>query len=406
MLNSLKENGLIAQCSNYEKLDQLLTTQKLTLYCGFDPTSNSLTVGNLLALVFLKRFLKEGHRVIVLLGGATAQIGDPTGRNSSRPILSEEELKQNLQNIQSQIEYILGDKITIVNNVSFYETNPITFLKEIGSKFTVNSMLTKDSIKNRLESGGLTLAEMSYGLFQGYDFLKLAQKENCVLQIGGNDQWGNICDGIHLAATFNIEVFGLTFPLLLKSDGAKFGKSSEGNIWLDPTKTTPWNFYQFWINIEDSEIEKIFRMYNFTSSNINILIEAHKQNLEKRLLQTILAQEMTILVHDKTIAQNCFLTSQLLFHNTFDKVKDWQFEILAKTCGSVKQSSLIEMLLSSNLANSKSDARKLIENNAIKINNINAKNLNVSTITWYYQQFAILQKGKKDFRIIRKKQIF
>jgi len=415
----LQQRGLVAQCTDLERLTSLVKNEKITLYCGFDPTAESLTVGNLLALITLKRFANAGHRVIVLIGNLTGMIGDPSGRSADRPVLSEQQVHMNAHHIAIQSANIVGLEFnihdpSIVFNANFYEhMNVLQFMREIGIKFSVNKMLTKDSIDSRLNSGGLTFAEMSYSLFQAADFNFLAQRNDCKLQIGGNDQWGNICSGVELARTNGKEVFGLTFPLVTKKDGTKFGKSSDGAVWLDPKKTTPWDFYQFWINLSDEEAEKIISMFSL-QNNANFLatLKENKEHLPKRHLQNILALEMTVLVHGTVIGMKCERIAKAMFQGEWTGLSREELEQANEVINGEEVTlpertdgkfDVVGALIHTGLATSKTDARKLIDSKGININGFTVTDhvIEKSKFNPYHGEFVVLRKGNKHIRIIK-----
>jgi tyrosyl-tRNA synthetase len=409
IFEELNSRGLIAQCSKPDELSNLLDGEKIRVYCGFDPTSDSLTVGNLLALVTLRRFSLLGHSPIILIGNFTGMIGDPTGRSTERPVLSARDVHINSQKIALQASKIVGNPFQIVFNGSFYEDqNVLTFMRDIGSLFTVNSMMTKDSIQNRLKNGGLTFSEMSYSLFQAADFDFLFNQFGCRLQIGGSDQWGNICAGIELCGKRGHEVFGLTFPLVTKSDGTKFGKSSEGAIWLDSSKTSVWDFFQFWINLPDDNIISLFRMFSLKSEDrMRATIKANAANPSQRIIQRALAFEMTELVHGFTAAERCNNVARGLFSDEWDRLGDSDFELAASISGSIETEgnpiNVVELLVNSGLAESKSDANRLIKSNGVTVNgNIVTKPI-VEDVFFFNGKFVILKKGKKSVRIVKRK---
>ncbi len=404
----IKSRGLVAQVSNEEKLSSLLD-KRIAVYCGFDPTSDSLTVGNLLALVTLKRFSQAGHFPIILIGNFTGMIGDPTGRSADRPQLSAAQVHINSQKIAAQAIKVVGEPFQIVFNGSFYETqNVLQFMRDVGSLFTVNSMLAKDSVQNRLNSGGLTFTEMSYSLFQAADFDFLFQQLGCVLQIGGSDQWGNICAGIELCNKRGHEVFELTFPLVTKSDGTKFGKSSSGAIWLDPKKTSVWDFFQFWVNLPDDNIENLFKMFSLKSDDfVRTIIDGHRRDPSTRMIQFTLAHEMTELVHSLADAYKCLNVSKALFQDDWESLTAEEFELAAEISGVIEaeeNSSVVDLLVSSGLATSKSDANRLIKSNGVTVNGNTVTDPMLKEVTFFHGKFLILKKGKKSVRIVRRKE--
>lgn len=404
----LQSRGLVAQCSDQTKIEELLN-KKIFLYCGFDPTSDSLTVGNLLALVTLKRFSNAGHTPIILIGNFTSMIGDPTGRNSDRPILDSHTVHISSQKIALQSIKIVGQPFQIVFNGSFYETQSVLqFMRDIACNFSVNEILAKDSVQTRLASGGLTFSEMSYSLFQASDFDFLFSKFGCVLQIGGSDQWGNICAGIDLCRKRNHEVFGMTFPLVTKSDGTKFGKSSDGTIWLDPVKTSAWDFFQFWMNLPDDNVEHIFKMFSLKSDDfVNNTLDLHRKDKSGKIAQTALAIEMTELVHSQEDSYRCLNVARAMFQEDWESLTIDEFELASNVLGSVESEgddvSVVSALIQGGLATSKSDANRLIASGGVSINEDAVKEPIVKSPSFFHGKFLILKKGKKSFKVIRKK---
>lgn len=400
----LNSRGLIHQCSN----ELVFRNLKSTVYCGFDPTSDSLTVGNLLALVTLKRFQKAGWRVIPLIGVATAMIGDPSGRNAERPHLDRGEIRRNAISIQRQIEKILGVKPEW--NSHFFEGSvPVPeFFRSVCSCFSVNEMMRRDSVKNRIDSGGMTFAELGYMVFQAFDFLKLFETEGCQVQIGGSDQWGNICSGLDLIKSKHpdAEAIGVTFPLLLKSDGTKFGKSSDGAVWLSAEKTSPWEFFNFWINQSDEDIELLmFKFSNRGMGEIADLVTDHNQFRSARNAQRTLAEEMTEMVHGKKEAERCKRIASAMFDSEWDKLTTEDFEEVAKVVGGltvpVDLVDVVDLLVRTGLAESKSEARRLISGGGVRMSGgVIKESPCLLPKRLYRNQFFVLQKGKKDFRII------
>ena len=325
ILDDLKFRGLINQATNLEGLEKRLKKGKIVLYCGFDPTAQSLHIGNLLPLVTLKRFQRANHQPIFLIGGGTGLIGDPSGKNLERPLSDEELVKQWKKKIVQQVGNIFsGNKnsVIVVDNYEWLSKQKIIyFLRDIGRHFTVPYMLAKESVKNRLNTG-ISFTEFSYMILQAFDFYYLNQNYHCELQIGGSDQWGNITAGIELIKKkTGQEVFGLSLPLVTKADGTKFGKTESGTIWLDSKLTSPYQFYQFWFNTDDKDVEKFLKFYTFlTKDEIKELELKTKKMPEKRLAQKILALETTALVHGKKLAQQSEKISQSLFYDNLENL--------------------------------------------------------------------------------------
>jgi len=298
--------------------DQLL--KPTTAYIGFDPTSDSLHIGSLVPIILLKHLENFGHKPIALIGGATGMIGDPSGKSDERNLISEEDLKKNVDGIEKVLSKFLdfdnGNSL-LVNNLDWMKNfSFIDFVRNVGKRLTVNYMMSKDSVKNRLVDNGMSFTEFTYQLIQGYDFYHLNKHHDCVLQMGGSDQWGNITTGTELVKKMNDDskVFALTCPLITKSDGTKFGKTESGNIWLDSEKTSPYKFYQFWVNTSDSDAEKYIKIFTFKSKEeIDELISDHKKEPYKRLLQKSLADSVTLFVHGQEELDKAILSSSIVF---------------------------------------------------------------------------------------------
>ncbi len=409
-IEELKQRGLVSQITDETKLEKLLNDKK-TVYCGFDPTADSLHVGSLLPLITLLRFKKAGIPVIPLIGGATGMIGDPSGKASERTLNSSETVNSFKESISEQIKSILGDVCVLDNNDWTKNFSIIEFLRDIGKHFSVNSMLSKESVKNRIEreDQGISFTEFSYQLLQSMDFWHLFKSNNCSIQIGGSDQWGNITSGmdlIHKKEGNDCLVAGLTMPLLVKSDGTKFGKSESGAVWLSSDKTSPFNFFQFWLKVSDSDIAKFFKMLSFRSVEEieNILLE--DANRPKPIAQRLLAEELTEIVHGKNALESVIRMTKALFENDFDTMTKEDFLNLKKDgMKSIKPEdfNLANLLVTTNLVKSKRQARELISAGAVLINGIKvsaSEDLNEISVIDFREGFAVLQKGKRDFILI------
>src|SRR5690625_2522071 len=325
IIQDLKNRGLIHQTTDTEGLKEHLSKNQVTLYCGFDPTADSLHIGHLLPITMLKRFQKAGHKPIALIGGGTGMIGDPSGRTSERSLNTTEVVKGYSQKIEKQLEKLLNlkeeENVVIARNNSDWlsDLTIIDFLRDVGKHFTVNYMLAKESVSARIEQG-ISYTEFSYMLLQSYDFLNLYEQENCTLQIGGSDQWGNITAGMEFIRRSredkdeDIKVYGLTVPLITNADGTKFGKTAGGAVWLDPEKTTPYEFYQFWINTDDRDVIKFIKYFTFIEEEeIKFLEEEVKNNPGQREAQKRLAEEMTRDVHSAEALKQAQKISESLF---------------------------------------------------------------------------------------------
>jgi tyrosyl-tRNA synthetase len=303
--------------------ENLLNTEQVTGYCGFDPTADSLHIGNLVPITLLIHFQRAGHKPIALVGGATGMVGDPSGKSDERKLLDAETITQNLEGQKKQLMRFLNfetgsNKAEMVNNYDWFgKFGFLDFIRDVGKHITVNYMMGKDSVKNRLESGGMSFTEFTYQLVQGYDFLHLYNHYNCKLQLGGSDQWGNITTGTELIRRkTGGEAFAITAPLITKSDGTKFGKSEGGNIWLDPAKTSPYRFYQFWLNVADQDAVKFIKIYSLKGKEeIESLIENHSGNEHLRNLQKELAAELTTRVHSVNDLNNAVKATHIFFGN-------------------------------------------------------------------------------------------
>ncbi|HOK34574.1 MAG TPA: tyrosine--tRNA ligase [Candidatus Paceibacterota bacterium] len=408
ILDDLKFRGLINQATNLEGLKKRLKKGKIVLYCGFDPTAQSLHIGNLLPLVTLKRFQRANHQPIFLIGGGTGLIGDPSGKNLERPLSDEELVKQWKKKIVQQVSNIFsGNKnsVIVVDNYEWLSKQKIIyFLRDIGRHFTVPYMLAKESVKNRLNTG-ISFTEFSYMILQAFDFYYLNQNYHCELQIGGSDQWGNITAGIELIKKkTGQEVFGLSLPLVTKADGTKFGKTESGTIWLDPQLTSPYQFYQFWFNTDDKDVEKFLKFYTFlTEDEIKELELKTKKMPEKRLAQKVLALEITALVHGKKLAQQSEKISQSLFYDNLENLSLLDLKTLfqsveIKEIPKKKEILILDFLLVIGACSSKSEARRELENGIIKVNGqkVDLKT-KVNQKMALFGQYFIVQKGKKQY---------
>lgn len=414
-LNDLKQRGLIAQLTNEEKITTQLNNGA-KLYCGFDPTADSLHVGSLLPLITLLRFKKAGHTVMPLIGGATGMIGDPSFKAQERTLNDETTVQSFKVSIIEQIQSIIGhDTHVIDNNDWTADMNVIEFLRDVGKHFSVNAMINRDSVKSRLEreDQGISFTEFSYQLLQSMDFWHLFKNESCSMQLGGSDQWGNITTGIdliHRREGNDAIATGITIPLVTKSDGTKFGKTESGAIWLSAEKTSPFNFFQFWLNVKDSDIEKLFKMFSFRSiEDINSILDADKK-LKKPMAQQLLAEELTLIVHGKTAFESVMRMNNALFNNNFDNLEEVDFIALEKDgmpSLTTNEKSLLELLVVSGLAKSKREGRDFIKSGAVSVNGI--KNVesdfdainNMRVNDFKLSKFAILQRGKRNFTLIK-----
>ena len=369
-LKEFKNRGFFYQCTNEAELSDLLDKEKIKAYIGFDCTAESLHVGSLLQIMCLRLIQKNGHRPIVLLGGGTTRIGDPSGKDKTRKILSEDDIEKNIQNIQNILKKFLDNnnpntKPIFVNNYTWLKSlNYISFLRDIGKHFTINRMLTFDSVKTRLErEQSLSYMEFNYMILQAYDFLELNKNENCILQIGGSDQWGNIINGVELIKRYsNKQAYGLTTPLITLATGAKMGKSENGAIWLDKKLLSAYEYWQFWRNTDDRDVVKFLKI--FTDLENNEIENIKNKNINE--LKILLANESTKMLHGEKAAQNSQQAAKEVFSGNSLGSSSPSVKIKAEDLD--KKISIIDLVILSKLINSKSEIRRLIKGNAVKIN--------------------------------------
>jgi len=369
-LKEFKDRGFFYQCTGDENLSQLLDKEKIRAYIGFDCTAESLHVGSLLQIMCLRLLQKHGHRPIVLLGGGTTRIGDPSGKDKTRTILSEEEIEKNINNIEKILKNFLDDKNPntkpiFVNNYSWLKNlNYISFLRDIGKHFTINKMLSFDSVKTRLErEQSLSYMEFNYMILQAYDFLELNKKENCMLQIGGSDQWGNIVNGVELIKRHsNNHVYGLTTPLITLASGAKMGKTESGAVWLDKKFLSPYDYWQFWRNIDDRDVLKFLKI--FTDISIEEIEKIKDKDINE--LKILLANKTTAMLHGEEEAKNSQVTAKQTFADNVIGNNLPSITIEEKML--VNPINIIDLIAMSELEISKSEIRRLIKGNGIKIN--------------------------------------
>lgn len=422
LIANLQARGMLYQKS--QGIEQFLARGSAKVYLGIDPSGDSLHIGHLVPLLMLAHFQRAGHQPILLIGGATGRIGDPSGRSEERNLLPIATLEKNVQALMQQVSKFLdfdgSNSATLVDNFAWFKRiNFLDFAREIGKHITVNYMLSKDSVSRRMDSErGISFTEFTYQLIQGYDFLHLFQTQACALQIGGADQWGNMLTGIELIRRkCNQEAFVITTPLLTKSNGEKFGKSAQGAIWLDAKKTSPFAFYQFWINVSDEEASRFIKIFTFIPlAEIEELIISHQSQAQNRILQKRLAYEVTKLVHSEEDANWCSHYSQALFQGkdlTFlQQLKTEEVQTILSVLPTHNLNkplpiSLLDLLVDSNISSSKSEARRQIQNNSVSINKnrINDPNTQIKLTDFFHQQYLILQVGKKNFNLIELKEM-
>jgi tyrosyl-tRNA synthetase len=398
----LKFRGITAQVTNEEKIENIINNKKITFYVGCDPTADSLHVGHLVQLFLVSRLQKNGHTPICLFGGGTGFIGDPSGKNSMRKLMPKEQIEYNVECFKKQMSKFLDvSNIIFVNNADWLcDLNYINFLRDIGTCFSVNKMLAAECYKQRLQEG-LTFFELNYMIMQAYDFLHLNKKYNCILQIGGNDQWSNMIAGVELLRKKNnTEVFALTTNLLTKSDGKKMGKTENGAIWLDPEKTSPYDFYQYWRNIQDTDVIKCVKV--LTDIDVNEIIKQFEnlKGQELNEVKKILAYNLTKKIHGEIEADKCKNSAEKIFASG-----DFSSDIPTKYVNLEKfkedKIKIIDLIFEAKVTSSKSEARRLVEQNGISINNKTA-DLNFCINKNNLENGIILKKGKKNyFKILK-----
>ena len=416
-IDELRWRGLLTQVSDEQGLLEYLDSGCQSLYCGFDPTADSLHVGSLVPLLALRRFQLQGHRPLLLLGGATGMIGDPSGRDDERSLNAGETVSNWIQALRVQVSGFLefdtqdGTAAKIVNNLDWTHDLPvIDFLRDIGKHFSVNSMIQRDSVKSRLErtNEGISYTEFSYMLLQAMDFLRLAQNEGCLLQIGGSDQWGNIVSGIDLIRRHTGEsAFAFTMPLVTKADGTKFGKSAAGAVWIDPKKTSPYAFYQFWLNTADADVVSFLKLFTFLAQDEIESLEVEIQDRpELRKAHKKLAQEVTTIVHGEQAVVAAERISAALFAGDAGQLLESDLQELQQDgmpCTSCAAGTgLLTAMVEAGLTKSTGEASKLIQANGIKLNgdSIDDVGRDLTFEDALFKRFYLLRKGKKNYHLI------
>lgn len=416
ILDELEWRGAINQQTDEEGLKSLTEEKSIALYCGIDPSGDSMHVGHLIPFMILKRFQLAGHKPVILIGGGTGSIGDPSGRNSERVLQTMDKIMDNADKLSAQMRKLFKagaeeSGIKLVNNYDWLSgLSFLDFLRDFGKEFNINTMLAKDVVSSRLDTG-ISFTEFSYQIIQSVDFLHLFQNEDVQLQIGGSDQWGNITAGLDLIRKkegAEAKAFGLTIPLLLKADGTKFGKSADGAIWLDPEKTTPYEFYQFWFNQDDRDVVKYLKYFTFlTKDEIDELAEQVETEPHKRAAQKALAEEMTRFVHSQEALDEAISISQALFSGD---IQDLTADQIATTFKDVPSSeaakgehNLVELLVDiTGIEPSRRQAREDIKNGAIRLKGSQIQDVDyvVSEKDSYDNRFIIVRKGKKKYFLI------
>ena len=423
-LDELKWRGMLHQFT--PDVDEHLGESPRIGYIGFDPTSDSMHIGNLVQIMILIHFQRYGHKPIALIGGATGMIGDPSGKSSERKLLDQKKLEKNSLALKKQFLKFLDfsekrlNSAEMINNFDWMkEFSLIDFSREVGKHITVNYMMSKESVKKRISdesSGGMSFTEFTYQLIQGYDFLELFRNKKCTIQIGGSDQWGNITTGIELIRKkLSKKVYSITCPLMTKSDGSKFGKTEEGNIWLDKSKTSPYKFYQYWFNLSDKDAEKYIKIFTLLNENqILELIEKHKKNPHERILQNKIAEEVTFMVHSQKDLENAKIASKILFgkstkkdlssldKGTFYEVFDGVPKVKIKKSFLKRGLSIVEALsMKGSILNSLSEARRALEEKSVYINKSRVDENKILGVNDLIIEGVILvQRGKKKYLIL------
>ena len=402
--------------------EEQLNKEMTSAYVGFDPTADSLHIGSLVPILLLVHLQKAGHKPIALVGGATGMVGDPSGKSEERNMLSEEDLNKNVIGVRNQLMQFLNfdaslpNAAELVNNYDWFKgISFLEFIRDAGKHITVNYMMAKDSVKKRLEGdNGMSFTEFTYQLVQGYDFYWLFKNMNCKLQMGGSDQWGNIVTGTELIRRkIGGEAFAFTCPLIKKADGGKFGKTEKGNIWLDANKTTPYQFYQFWLNASDADAATWIKIFTFLPQDeINALIAAHESNPADRILQKKLAEELTIFVHGQSEFDKAVETTQKLFSNTKAPIDALSVQDLESIEGIVRTDytadainagvDILSFLTENAVFESKGAARKMLQNGGVSINRekITDMQMMVDKKHLLHDKFILVQVGKKNYYLV------
>ncbi|HEV3224221.1 MAG TPA: tyrosine--tRNA ligase [Puia sp.] len=422
LIAELKWRGMIQDIM--PGTEEQLSREMTAGYIGFDPTADSLHIGSLVPILLLVHLQKAGHKPFALLGGATGMVGDPSGKSEERNLLDEHTLNHNLQSIRKQLEKYLDfnqaipNAAEMVNNYNWFrEMHFLDFIRDVGKHITVNYMMAKESVKKRLEgTSGMSFTEFSYQLVQGYDFYWLNKNRNCKLQMGGSDQWGNITTGAELIRRKSGgEAFAFTCPLLTRTDGGKFGKTEKGNIWLDPSKTSSYQFYQFWLNATDEDAEKWIKIFTFLSrEEIQLLLGKHLENPSGRFIQKALAKEITVFIHGRSEYELALVTTEKLFYQKVaaDNLSEQDLHALegivksAYALNEIRQGvDLVRFLAETGILPSKGEARKMIQNGGISINRNKVENIQfkIGTELLLHDKYILIQKGKKNFYLVEAK---
>jgi len=428
LIEELRWRGMIQDIT--PGTEEQLNKEMTIAYIGFDPTADSLHIGSLEPILLLVHLQKAGHKPIALVGGATGMVGDPSGKSEERNLLSEEVLQHNQEGVKKQLEKYLDfdtskpNHAEMVNNYDWFkDMSFLHFIRDIGKHITVNYMMAKDSVKKRIVQRtidaegetGMSFTEFTYQLVQGYDFYWLYTNKNCKLQMGGSDQWGNIVTGTELIRRKSGgEAFAFTCPLITKAGGGKFGKTEKGNIWLDPQKTSPYHFYQFWLNASDADAEKWIRVFTFlTLEEIENITNEHQKDPGQRILQKRLAEEITVFVHSKDELEKALETTQKLFANQHAPAEIWSINDLEEIEGIVKshydktklssEIDVVSFLAEANIFPSKGEARKTIQGGGVSINRkkVDDVQMKIDSSLLLHEKYILVQKGKKNYYLVK-----
>ena len=418
ILDDLQWRGMVADCTDVPGLSHRLAASPITLYCGFDPTADSLHVGNLVPLLALRRFQLFGHHPIALAGGSTGSIGDPSGKTQERQLLTQQTLSENIASVKVQLAKLLDfdtptNPARLLDNASWTSAvSFIDFLRDIGKHFSVNMMIAKESVRARMEDRetGISYTEFSYMLLQAFDFYHLRKEMNCELQIGGSDQWGNITAGTDLCRKKMAAVcYGLTLPLITNADGSKFGKTVAGAVWLSPLRTSVYRFYQFWVRTDDRDVARYLKYFTFLSrSEIEALESQHAEKPEARVAHRALAKAVTDLIHGEQATQEAMRASEILFGGELAGISEPTFndivgevptQSIARSSLEGAGLSLIDLLVTAGLSTSRGQARKDIEGGGIYLNNVRIADVAraVTTSELLFDRHLLLRKGKRNY---------
>jgi tyrosyl-tRNA synthetase len=421
LLDELKWRGMLQDIM--PGTEEQLQKEMTTAYIGFDPTADSLHIGSLVPILLLLHFQTAGHKPIALIGGATGMVGDPTGKSEERNLLTEQQLKDNIAGISKQLRKYLdfdsgkANAAEMANNYDWFrDLSFIHFLRDVGKHITVNYMMSKESVRKRIEGDtGISYTEFAYQLMQGYDFYWLLKNKNCKMQMGGSDQWGNITTGTELIRRKDgSEAFGFTCPLITKADGGKFGKTEKGNIWLDPEKTSPYQFYQFWLNASDADAEKWIKIFTFLpKAEIDQLLLKHSADPGTRTLQKKLAEQVTEFIHGKDELEKAIETTSKLFTNQSAPIESLSVEDLESLEGVVKfdfnlnrlneEIDIVSFLAETGIFPSKGEARKMVQNGGLNLNRnkVSEVDLKLNREFLLHNKYLLVQKGKKNYYLVK-----